>query len=327
MRTAIKVAITAALLAFLFSRMDAGEFWRVLSSADWRLVLAAGLLHLATVGPSAYRWRSILGHFDIQTPLGKLTQICLIGSFFNMFLPSAIGGDFFRAYYLARRETRSMSTTLTSTVLDRVAGLVAMLLIAQVAVLARPISVHGHSLTWIIGLLVLAFAVGVAAIFHPAMHRLLVRGLRRFGWFSLEEKLEHVARGLGLLRRSRSTVFAVFSVSLLIQFTVIVAMWLIALSIRLDAPFYLFLVFIPLVNLSVAIPLTINGVGLRESMYFLLFSELGVPVETAVTLSLLNLVMVAMTALPGGLAYTLYKKDPAFPVPDLAPAEGSQESG
>jgi uncharacterized membrane protein YbhN (UPF0104 family) len=98
-------------------------------------------------------------------------------------------------------------------------------------------------------------------------------------------------------------------------------MWLIALSIGLEAPFHLFLVFIPLVNLSVAIPLTINGVGLRESMYFLLFSELGVPVEAAVTLSVLNLVMVAMTALPGGLAYTLYKKDPAFPVPDLAPPE------
>ncbi|GAB4109151.1 MAG: lysylphosphatidylglycerol synthase transmembrane domain-containing protein [Acidobacteriota bacterium] len=321
MRTAIKVAITVGLLAFLLSRMDLRQFWAVLSSADWLLVLGAGLLHLATVGPSVYRWRSILYHFQIHTPAGKLTQICLIGYFFNMFLPSAIGGDFFRAYYLARRESRSLSMTLTSTVVDRLAGLTAMLLIALAAVLAQPISVHGQPLGVIIGFLVAGFAAAIAAIFHPAMHRLLVRLLRRFGWSSLEERLELVSQGLGLLRRSRSTVFAVVSVSLVIQLAVIVAMWLIALSIGLEAPFHRFLVFIPLVNLSVAIPLTINGVGLRESMYFLLFSELGVPVETAVTLSVLNLVMVAMTALPGGLAYTLYKKDPAFPVPDLAPPE------
>lgn len=317
LRTLAKLAVTLGLLAFLLSRMDLQQFWGVLTSADWWLVLAAGGLHTATVLPSVVRWRAILGHFGVQTPFLKLGQICLIGYFFNMFLPSAIGGDFFRAYYLARREGRSMSMTLTSTVVDRIAGLAAMLLIALAAVLVRPVSVHGQDLVPVIGLLVVGFTLAIAAIFHPAMHRLLVRLLRRFGWSGLEQKLELVTAGLGLLRRSGRSVVVVVGASLLIQFAVIVAMWLAALSIGLQAPFFLFLVFIPLVNLSVAVPLTINGVGLRESMYFLLFSELGVPVETAVTLSVLNLIVVAMTALPGGLAYTLYKKDPAFPVPEL----------
>jgi len=57
--------------------------------------------------------------------------------------------------------------------------------------------------------------------------------------------------------------------------------------------------------------------GLREAVYYVLFSEVGVPVEAAVTLSLLNLAVVAMTAIPGGIVYSLYKKDESFPVPDF----------
>jgi glycosyltransferase 2 family protein len=114
-RTLLKGSVTLGLLGFLVFKMDLSQFWQVLLSASWPLVLLAGLVYSLTVVPSVVRWRAILENFDIRTPLGKLTQICLIGYFFNMFLPSAIGGDFFRAYYLAKREDRGMSTTLTST--------------------------------------------------------------------------------------------------------------------------------------------------------------------------------------------------------------------
>lgn len=317
LRIILKTAITLGLLGFLVYRMDLAEFAGVFASADWLLVLGAGLLHLATVPPSVLRWRSVLTHFDIRTPFGKLTQICLIGYFFNMFLPSAIGGDFFRAYYLSRRESKGMSTTLTSTVVDRIAGLAAMLLIALVAVVLNPMDVHGQPLLPIVLVLGLGFVVAIGALFNPLMHGLAQRVLGWFGMTGLEEKFELVSRGLGLLRRNGRTIATVVGASLVIQFTVIVAMWLAALSIGLEAPFRLFLIFIPLVNLSVAVPMTINGVGLRESMYYLLFSEIGVPVETAVTLSLLNLLVVAMTALPGGVVYSLYKKDRGFPEPEL----------
>ena len=39
----------------------------------------------------------------------------------------------------------------------------------------------------------------------------------------------------------------------------------------------------------------------------ILFSQIGVPVETAVSLSILNLVVVMMTSIPGGIVYSLYK--------------------
>lgn len=308
----LKVVLTAALLVFLLVRMDLTEFANVLISADPLLVLIAGLFYFGTVFLSVGRWKAILENFDIHTPVIPLTQICLIGYFFNLFLPSAIGGDFVRAYYLAKRESRGMSTTLTSTLLDRTAGLSALLLIGLISVSIYPISVQGFSLLGLFLLVGAGFAVGITAIFHPGVHRYFNAFLKRLHLDTFEEKLELVYQGLIQLRRNRFAILLVILLSLGVQLLVVIAMWFAARSIGVDVSFNLFLIFIPIVNLATAIPLTINGVGVRESVYYLLFSQVGVPVESAVTLSLLNLVVMMMTALPGGIVYSLYKKEQEF---------------
>lgn len=305
----LRVVVTLALLGFLGYQMDLGQFWSVLFSANWSLVFLAALLHFATVFQSVGRWGLILANFAIVTPFGKLTQITLIGYFFNLFLPSAVGGDFFRSYYLAKREQRGMSTTLTTTFLDRVAGLSALLMIALPAVLIYPIRVQGFSLVPIFLGIWLIFIACIVALFNPWMHSKMRLLLERFHRPEIEQKMTLVAQGLDRLRRNGKAIAGVIVLSIGIQFFVILAMWVAALSIGIDAPFFIFLIFIPIVNLAVAIPITINGVGLRESVYYLLFAELGVPMETSVALSILNLVIVAATSLPGGVVYSFYKKE------------------
>jgi uncharacterized protein (TIRG00374 family) len=258
------------------------------------------------------RWRTILGNFDIHTPLLQLARITLIGYFFNLFLPSAIGGDFFRAYYLGKREGRGLSTTLTTTIIDRTAGVTAMLIIGLIFALSFNIKVDGYSLLPIFLLVTLAFVMGLIALFHKRMHSKISALLRRFELKELEEKMELVYEGLNRFRFNRTAIFSVIGLSLIIQFLVVVAMWIAALSIGIEAPFHIFLIFIPIINLSMAIPLTINGVGLRESIYYLLFSQIGVSMESAVTLGLLNFAVVAMTSLPGGIVYSFYKKEEEF---------------
>lgn len=305
----VRAAVTLGLLGFLGYQMDLGQLWTVLFSANWLLVFVGALLHFATVFLSVARWRLILANFAIGTPYWKLTQITLIGYFFNLFLPSALGGDFFRSYYLAKREKRGMSTTLTTTFLDRVAGLSALLLIALPAVLIYPIRVQGYSLVPIFATICLIFVASIVALFNPWMHSKMNLLLERLRRPEIEQKMTLVAQGLERLRRNGKAISGVILLSVGIQFFVILAMWVAALSIGIDAPFSIFLIFIPVVNLAVAIPITINGVGLRESVYYLLFAELGVPMETSVALSILNLVIVAATSLPGGVVYSLYKKE------------------
>jgi uncharacterized protein (TIRG00374 family) len=308
----LKIALALALLGALALKMDLRQFLAVLSSASLPLIALATLVQVLIILIAVYRWRVILENFQIHTPPGPLTKIMFIGQFFNLFLPSAVGGDFFRAYYLSKREKRGMSTTLMTTLLERSAGLFALLAIGCLSAAFHPMIVKGFNLLYLfLGLSVAFMAINVA-IFNPSMHRRITRLLCRLRLPDIESKLDLVYRGLGALRKNPRALVDCLLTSFIIQFVSVVIMWLAALAIGISAPFSAFLVFIPVVNLTLMIPLTPNSLGLREGVYFLLFTQIGVTAETAVALSLMNFLIPTLASLPGAVIYSLYKKEEDF---------------
>ena len=308
----LKVCLSVVLLGLLALEMDLKKFVAVVASADISLILLATAVQIMITLIAVYRWRVILENFQIRTPLWPLTRIMFIGQFFNLFLPSAIGGDVFRGYYLSRREHRGMSTTLTTTVLERSAGLLALLAIGCIAAAAHPMVVKGFNLLYLFVGLLIAFVLANVALFNPWMHKWITRVLCRLRLPNIESKLELVYEGLGTLRKNPKAIVSCLLISFVIQFVAVVIMWLAALAIEVRAPFSVFLVFIPVVNLTLMIPLTPNSLGIREGVYFLLFAEIGVAAETSVTLSLLNFLIVALSSLPGAVFYSLHKKEEDF---------------
>jgi glycosyltransferase 2 family protein len=308
----LKALLTFLLLLALVLQMDIREFIAILAGADLSLLVLATLIQVGITLIAVLRWQVILANFDIATGFSPLTKITFIGQFFNLFLPSAIGGDFFRAYYLSRHEHRGMSTTLTTTLLERSAGLFALLVIGCLFAFLHRVAVQGVSLLYVFIGLITTYTAANVALFNAWFHRGLTRLFARFRLADVDKKLELVYQGLCCLRSNRRAVVHCLLLSFAIQFISVVIMWLAALSIQIEAPFYVFLIFIPIVNLTIMIPLTINGFGLRESIYYLLFSQIGLPVETSVTLALLNFLIVTLASLPGGVAYSLYKKEDGF---------------
>lgn len=305
----LKVIVTIGLVLFLAYQMDLRKFVAILSSASPMLILLATLVHIASVFLLVVRWQAILRKFDIVIEVLPLTKITFIGYFFNLFLPSGIGGDFFRAYYLSKREKRGMSTTLTTTVLERSAGMFALLVIGTVFALVGGIAFQKVPLVFVFMLIMAVYLLGNFVLFNSWLHRQITAFLRKRELKQWEEKMELVYKGLNTLRRDRRTVSVAIVLSLGIQFLASVTVWVAAIAIGIDAPFVIFLTFVPLINLSIMIPLTINGIGLRESLFYLLFAEIGLSVETSVTLSLVTFIVYVLTAVPGAIIYSMYKKE------------------
>ncbi len=304
-----RTTITLALLLFLAYQMDLGELVAILFSANPILILLATLVHVLSVLLSVFRWRTILVNFDIHIDFSPLAKISFIGFFFNLFLPSGIGGDFFRAYYLSKRKDRGMSTTLTTTVLERSAGLCALLVIGTLFASLQNIRVEGIPLLYVFLALITLYLLGNLVLFHSWMHRRISSFLRNRHLQQIEAKMELVYGGLRRLLGNRSSMLMAFLLSLLIQLLAVVIVWMAALAIDIDAPFRIFLIFVPLINLSIMVPLTINGIGLRESLFYLLFSQIGFPLEMAVSLSLVTFSVYLLTAIPGSILYSLYKRE------------------
>src|SRR6266545_68981 len=129
---AFQVAVTAALLALLFRKFD----WAVFQSAfmrtpPWFYVVSFGVL---VVGQALYvfKWGLVLDAMGLRVPFWKLAEQYLLGIFFNNFLPTMIGGDAARVYYLGRQE--GYATVATSILVDRGLGFLSMALSGSVLV-------------------------------------------------------------------------------------------------------------------------------------------------------------------------------------------------
>ena len=257
-KLAIKLGVTLLLLGLFAYEVDLKKLFAIFSSADPTLVLSATALQMSIILLAVFRWQVILENFQIDARFSPLTKIMFIGQFFNVFLPSQIGGDFFRAYYLSKSHNRGMSTTLTTTLVERSAGLFALLFMGCLFAALHP---QGVSLLYLFVALIVAYLAANVALFHSWIHRRLTNLLMRFGLSNIEGKLELVYQGLTTLRKNKKAIANCLFLSGVIQFLSVVVMWLAALAIGVHKPFYIFLIFIPIVNLTIMIPLTISGFG------------------------------------------------------------------
>ncbi len=312
-KTLLKLIFTIVLLLVLGYQLNLGELFSVIGSASPRLLLVAILLQLIGTFISVLRWKIILAYFTVKISYIETLRIVFMGNFFNLFLPSAIGGDVFRAYYVYRSSRSGLSQMLTTTFLDRSAGLFALLLIGLCGALYSNISVAGVVLSRVFILLTVSYLLLNVALFHDSSQRTASRLLKRLGFHPLEEKLQLIYVGLRSLIRAPGSVFAILVLSLVIQSLAVCIMWFAALSLDFGSSLGVFLIFIPLINLSIMVPITINGLGLRENLYRLLFTEVGIQDETAVALGLLQFIVLMIVALPGGVFYSLYKIERSGP--------------
>jgi len=305
----LKLILSFSFLFLVLSRLDLTQLLSVVAGARLEFLLLAVTIQILTLLISALRWKIVLVNFRIFQAWYPLTKLVFIGSFFNLFLPSAIGGDVFRAYYLSKGTGRGMSTTLTTSALERSGGLCGLLLIGLAASMAVPQTIAGLSSLHIFLAACAVYAAANVMLFHSWTHGRVTSAIQRFGFHSLIRKMDLVYQGLDTLKQNPAKMAAVAMVSIPIQAGSVAVVWVTAQGIGIEAPFSLFMVFVPLINLTIMVPLTINGIGLRESAYYLLFSQAGVLPEMSVTLSLLGFVVMMVSSLPGIVYYSIRKQD------------------
>ena len=118
----LKVVFSVGILVYIFTRVvNLGDLWANLRGAKVSYLIAAVALYYIVQCLSAYRWYLLLKPPDIEIGFLRILSLYYLGMYFNFFLPSAIGGDFFKVYYL-NKETGRLSASTASVFVDRDVG-------------------------------------------------------------------------------------------------------------------------------------------------------------------------------------------------------------
>ncbi len=299
-----KISVSLLLLAHLLRTTDLGALLARVRQGDLLPLVAAVLCYVGMILLSMWRWRVLISAQGYAAPLRELSASYLVATFFNNFLPSNIGGDLIRVRDSSRL-TGSRTASLAIVAVDRILGFGALYALAATAYLAG-----GPSLRRLAGARVVLLGLGVvfAALayvyFREGTARVLMArsGLLRADW--IRNRFETVQAAVQEYRRNLGAVLAAFAFSLLLQ-TLFVGYYLsVARSLRIPlSPSACFLM-VPLCTLVQAVPVSFNGWGIRESVFVLYFSQVGLPRDSALAFSLVGAGLVVLLSLSGALVWT-----------------------
>ena len=303
----LKPAVTIALYLFVFYWTDFSAILRRLRTAELGPLAAAILLYAAGQSLSALKWRLLLGPVRLTTSYARLVGFYFIGMFFNLFLPTIVGGDAVKAVLLAR-ETGAPARATMSVFMERNTGLCALLVIALVAAYAAPpIHLFGVSLVALVWLLAVGYALANVALMNPMAYHLVDRAIAATPLSSMRPRAATLYEAVAPYKSAVPTLLSALVLSLAFQLLVIAVVFLNARALNLAVPISAVAVFVPLVSLAGMVPVSVNGLGVREALYILLFGQIGVTAELAVSLALLYLAVTVVASLPGGVVYALQR--------------------
>ncbi|KUO73767.1 MAG: hypothetical protein APF81_02290 [Desulfosporosinus sp. BRH_c37] len=298
LRQGIRFGGTVLLLGWLFVKVPWERVWPVwqqLSPGAW---LAAVLLTVLAMVVSAYKWQLILTEPGMETPkLGFLLRIYFIGLFFNNFLPSGMGGDVVRIALTARKTGTAVAAA--SVVTERIWASLGLIVLCLIGFFSFQ-QAMGRVAVVIPVLAVVVLSLTVLLLF-PGWGRFLLRYLTRHpkvagGLTSFLDVLERYRSRPGILTQ-------VFVWSVVFQGIIVVMNYLLFLGMGVDISWSLCLSLIPLISALAMVPISINGLGLREWSYVVLFTPWGVEAPEALAISLTFFLVVAFVSLLGGFFY------------------------
>ncbi len=294
---ACKFALGAGLLLFVARSTNWSQFWQLLSRTRPGPFAAAFLLFLAACALTVVRWRVLLGAFPRTPSLSLLMRISFIGIFLNTFLPGGVAGDVVRGLRI-QDKARGQAPGFASIFTDRFLGLcgLSLLAIGGAGMISRDLveaGLHGIFLT-IIGVLLTAGAF----FYSRRIGKLLVSPLARFG--KIGARAGRFLEAIRIYRTHGWRVGLALGVTFASHALFVVGIVILARSLQIDLPWKHFLAFVPVIALLSAVPLSVNGLGIREAGYVLLFTRVGVVQEQALTLSFLHFGLLLLLGLVGG---------------------------
>ncbi len=296
-----KIGVSAGLLYFLFRKSDIGAFRETVSSLDVRTVLLAALIFLGTQCVATYRWSTVLKK-DVRIPYPKLLSVYMIGMFFNNFLPTIVGGDIIKGYYLYR-DTGKGDVSFASILMDRYSGYTALMFITLVALVPGYVLIKGTGLPLFFLLLVGGYLLASFFLWVDTLHAWLVRLLAKVRLFDLNEKIDKFYNVLMSYKGHPGILLRIFLLSLVVQLGVIASYVVLGRGLGIDVPVGYYFLFIPLATTVSMMPVSLAGLGIREGAFVFLFAKAGVAQEQALGLSLVWFAIVVAISLVGGVEY------------------------
>ena len=286
----VKLSVSGTILYFVLSLANLDRLLVGARRADPMLLCAAWVCFMVGLWVCAIRYFELLSG-NVAATRGNVIRYYYVGHFFNMFLPGGVMGDVARALHTARHGAGGTFSAF-AIVLERVMGLFALATVGGLLLLttAQPIALAAGAKLML--LLVVAAGIGATTV-------VLTRAYRKLNSISI------LARRVvpNLDRFGASALWMALLLSLVNACLTVLFHWLLALSLHMPIDLVVLGPIVAVSSILSQIPVSFQGLGVREGILLFLLAGHGVPPDRAILLGVLVFLVGAGAGLVGGVLY------------------------
>lgn len=278
----IRIIVTILLLVFvaylagLFDAEKRSELWDMLKNPNWFWLVICLIFGVLVSFASALKWWMLARSGGLNVGLGRSWAYYMVGMFYNLILPTSVGGDVIRSYELGKY-TNNQPMALASVFVERYTGVLVLLLLSLIAVFINATQFDLPIITYSLGAFSLALAVMGWMAFDG---RSLALAKRIFGgWHSIIDKIlakiEKLHEAVLTYRKNKGALTWAFINSLIFYALAVLNVFTTAKVFNLDVDLNAIILATPVIMLLMNIPLSIGNHGIMEFAFTITFELLG----------------------------------------------------
>jgi uncharacterized protein (TIRG00374 family) len=305
----LQVAVTVSLLWWVFHDSDKrAQMSEPLQQANWGWLWVGVAVFFGGTILATFRWKVLLNVQGIDLGWVRSWQLFMIGMFFNLFMLGSTGGDVVKMFLTMREARNNKAAALLSVFMDRVIGMMALIIISLGFLYFR-YDLLSHSpassalLTTLLWLLAAAAVVIVVMFVGSALG--WVHYLPK--WTPLRGRLVEVSAACHMYAKGwRQTIWA-FLVSFPLFAMFFITFYCAARAFTDKLGLVDVFSVLPMVAVITAIPISVSGIGLRESLFVSLLAPFGIGAAVATLISVTGFLINTVGSLAGGLVFLFYR--------------------
>lgn len=295
----LKIIITIALFYYLFkNKVPADEVIQNIKNINPLHLILIIIFFFLYYLIFSLRWKFLLKAQKINITTGRSYLYILVSFFFNNFLPSGLGMDMIRSAYAGGRE--NFEKALGTSIMERILGMIGMMLIGFLAVFSGKSEFAKLSILYVGMILIIILIYYLLTSLKVSW---LKEKLLSIKLLDLGNSIKEFYRALTIYKNKRKTIIIGIGYSVLVQVFIILINYFIAKGLSLTIPIFALITYIPIITVISLIPITINGLGLREAAYVYFFCLLNITEGKAMSLSLVFFITSVIASCFGGIVF------------------------
>lgn len=279
----LKLLFGLGVLIFLFSKTSFKEFINLLANANYKMFVLIIFMYIIGQIISAKKWMILAERLRFKNSFIYYLKLYFLGMFYNIFLPTNIGGDIVKISTINDKKTHSIKRAVLSVLSDRITGLC---ILALFIILGFCLYHNSSILNFISTGIILSFIIGISLFVLIMRNKNLIPA-----------KYKKIFNLILLLCHKRCLI-EISIISVIFHLILILIHFCISQMYDINIPVGYYFLLYPITAIIASLPISINGMGIKEFVYVYMLKPFDIDASTSLLFAMtLNMAVIFASTL------------------------------